>query len=164
MQAPLPISERRACRVLQQPRTSQRYAKRRADDEEALSARSVALASRFGRYGYRRITALLRQEGVAVNELFAFIDEGLRTEYDDAIEWYPYDSEEKALVGNWSDSYEVADEVIDLTGVLALPSLFDDSVRHLREKVFCFVNLPKPSPSQSRRTGRNTSSMSRHRS
>ena len=59
----------------------------------------MALASRFGGYGYRRITALLRQESVAVNELFAFIDEGLRTEYDDAIEWYPYDSEEKALVG-----------------------------------------------------------------
>ncbi len=67
MQAQLPISERRACRVLQQPRASQRYAKRRADDEEALIARIVALASRFGRYGYRRITALLRQEGWSVN-------------------------------------------------------------------------------------------------
>ena len=63
MQAQLPISERRACRVLEQSRSSQRYAKRRADDEEALVGRIVALASRFGRYGYRRITALLRQEG-----------------------------------------------------------------------------------------------------
>ena len=30
-------------------------------------ARMTALATRFGRYGYRRITALLRQEGWRVN-------------------------------------------------------------------------------------------------
>ena len=40
---------------------------RKADDEEALIARIVALASRFGRYGYRRITALLQREGWQVN-------------------------------------------------------------------------------------------------
>ena len=63
----LGVSERRACQVLAQSRATQRYAKRQADDEEALIARIVALASRFGRYGYRRITALLRQEGWSVN-------------------------------------------------------------------------------------------------
>jgi putative transposase len=36
-------------------------------DEEALTADIVALASQFGRYGYRRITALLREAGWAVN-------------------------------------------------------------------------------------------------
>ena len=36
-------------------------------DEEALTADIVALASQFGRYGYRRITALLRDAGWAVN-------------------------------------------------------------------------------------------------
>ena len=36
-------------------------------DEEALTADIVALASRFGRYGYRRITALLREAGWSVN-------------------------------------------------------------------------------------------------
>ena len=37
------------------------------DDEEALCASIVRLASRYGRYGYRRITALLRAEGWRVN-------------------------------------------------------------------------------------------------
>ncbi len=36
-------------------------------DEDALTADIIALASQHGRYGYRRITALLRQDGWAVN-------------------------------------------------------------------------------------------------
>jgi transposase InsO family protein len=36
-------------------------------DEPALIARILALARRFGRYGYRRVTALLRAEGWRVN-------------------------------------------------------------------------------------------------
>jgi putative transposase len=63
----LGVSERRACQVLAQPRGTQRYAARTAEDEATLIARIVALASRFGRYGYRRITALLQREGWKVN-------------------------------------------------------------------------------------------------
>ncbi len=63
MQDVLDVSERRVCRVLGQPRSTQNYNKRIADDEEILSARIVALASQHGRYGYRRVTAMLRQEG-----------------------------------------------------------------------------------------------------
>jgi hypothetical protein len=37
------------------------------DDEAALTAAIVGLASAYGRYGYRRITALLRGQGWAVN-------------------------------------------------------------------------------------------------
>ena len=48
---------------------------------------------------------------VTVNDLFAFTDEGLRTEHDEALEWYPYDGEEKTLVGTKSDSYELADNL-----------------------------------------------------
>ena len=40
---------------------------RQADDEELLRVRLVALAREYGRYGYRRITALLHQEGWRVN-------------------------------------------------------------------------------------------------
>ena len=61
------MSERRACRVTGQARATQRYTPRPATDASALIARIVALATRFGRYGYRRITALLRQEGWRVN-------------------------------------------------------------------------------------------------
>ena len=61
------VSERRACRVTGQARATQRYTPRPATDASALIARIVAWATRFGRSGSRRITALLRQEGWRVN-------------------------------------------------------------------------------------------------
>ena len=53
--------------LLAQPRRTQRRPARVARDEPALIARLIALARRFGRYGSRRITALLRAEGWRVN-------------------------------------------------------------------------------------------------
>ncbi|WP_156032665.1 IS3 family transposase [Parvularcula oceani] len=61
------VSERRACCVLRQHRSTQRKAPRGRDDEAALTADIVELASRYGRYGYRRIAALLRDAGWRVN-------------------------------------------------------------------------------------------------
>ena len=61
------VSERRVRRVLGHPRSTQRYKKRIADYEDALTSRIVALASQYGRYGYRRVTAMLRTEGWQVN-------------------------------------------------------------------------------------------------
>jgi transposase InsO family protein len=61
------VSERLACRVLGQHRSTQRKAPRGRSDEEALTADVIALATQYGRYGYRRITALLREAGWAVN-------------------------------------------------------------------------------------------------
>jgi transposase InsO family protein len=63
----LGISERRACRTLGQPRSTQRYEKRLPEDEEQLVERIESLACEYGRYGYRRITALLRREGLEIN-------------------------------------------------------------------------------------------------
>ena len=63
----LDVSERRACRVLGQPRSTQRRQPYVPDDEPRLVADMVALASEYGRYGYRRITALLRSDGWRVN-------------------------------------------------------------------------------------------------
>lgn len=63
----LDVSERRACRVLGQPRATQRYEKRQLGDEQILRERIVSLASQYGRYGYRRVTALIRNEGWLVN-------------------------------------------------------------------------------------------------
>ncbi len=61
-------SERRACWVLGQSRSTQRRAtRRRWRDEAALRADVVSLASQYGRYGYRRVTALLKAEGWVVN-------------------------------------------------------------------------------------------------
>ena len=59
----LRVSERRACLVLEQPRSTQRYELQVADDEYLLTERIIALAKEYGRYGYPRITALLRAEG-----------------------------------------------------------------------------------------------------
>ena len=67
VQERLGVSERRACRAISQPRSSQRHRPRIRDDEEALRADIVAPATRFGRYGYRRITVLLRELGWQVN-------------------------------------------------------------------------------------------------
>lgn len=61
------MSERQACRAIGQPRSTQRYTKRIPEDEEILRQRVVELASNYGRYGYRRVTALLRNEGWIVN-------------------------------------------------------------------------------------------------
>jgi transposase InsO family protein len=63
----LPVSERRICRVLGQHRSTQRKVPRGADDEEALTADIIELARQYGRYGYRRVTALLRNAGWHVN-------------------------------------------------------------------------------------------------
>ena len=57
------VSERHACRLLGQWRRTQRYAAIQRIDEEALTEAIVALASEYGRYGYRRITALLQRAG-----------------------------------------------------------------------------------------------------
>ena len=61
------VSERLACRVLGQHRSTQRKAPKGRADDAALTADIVALATEYGRYGYRRITALLRAAGWAVN-------------------------------------------------------------------------------------------------
>jgi len=61
------VSERRACGVLRQPRSTQRRKAHVPDDEPRLVASIVDLAAQYGRYGYRRVTALLRREGWRVN-------------------------------------------------------------------------------------------------
>jgi transposase InsO family protein len=64
----LGISERRACRALGQHRSTQRKIPTTPDDEAALTADIIELARQYGRYGYRRITALLRTGGWTVNK------------------------------------------------------------------------------------------------
>jgi putative transposase len=62
------VSERLACRVLGQHRSTQRKIPKQPEDEAALTADIIALATQYGRYGYRRITALLREAGWRVNK------------------------------------------------------------------------------------------------
>ena len=48
--------------MLSQARTTQRHKVTMPSDEEELTKGIIALATRYGRYGYRRITALLQNE------------------------------------------------------------------------------------------------------
>ena len=63
----LHISERRVCRVINQPRSTQRHSTVARCDEGRLRSEIIRLALKYGRYGYRRITALLQQDGWRVN-------------------------------------------------------------------------------------------------
>ena len=57
------LSERQACRLVNQPRGTQRYQPTQRDDEDELTKAIIALASQYGRFGYRRITIMLQQAG-----------------------------------------------------------------------------------------------------
>jgi len=61
------LSERRACQLVGLSRSTLRYEARRSEENEALKAKIVTLAQERRRFGYRRIHALLRREGVEAN-------------------------------------------------------------------------------------------------
>jgi putative transposase len=67
VQRTLDVSERRACRVLGQARSTQRYASKRPDLDRLLVDRMDELRREHPRYGYRRIWTLLVREGWRVN-------------------------------------------------------------------------------------------------
>ena len=60
------ISERRACRLTQLARSTQRR-KLRGKREDDIAQRLTELARERQRFGYRRLTALLRREGQQLN-------------------------------------------------------------------------------------------------
>ena len=61
------MPECRVCGVLEQPGATQRYRATEPDDEVGLTAAISGYATQYGRYGYRRIIALLRRDGWVVN-------------------------------------------------------------------------------------------------
>ena len=62
------VSEHRACRVLKQHRSTHRYVPKSRDDEDRLVRDIIELARQYGRYGYRRIAAMLRDAGWQLND------------------------------------------------------------------------------------------------
>jgi len=58
----------RRSRLANQPRGTQRYRAIRREDEDTLTQAIIQLASQYGRYGYRRITALLKLAGWQVGK------------------------------------------------------------------------------------------------
>jgi len=63
----LNVSERRACLVLGQHRSTQRKVPRGRADEERLRQDIITLSETYGRYGYRMVTGLLNNAGWHVN-------------------------------------------------------------------------------------------------
>jgi transposase InsO family protein len=63
----LHISQRRACKILSQARSTQRRTPCVGAEEERLTKDIISLATKYGRYGYRRITALLNSDCWNVN-------------------------------------------------------------------------------------------------
>ena len=68
VQQELGISERRACKTIGQPRSTQRYQPRQPEKDRPLVKRIHKLAEENPRSGYRMITSLLRREGWQVNQ------------------------------------------------------------------------------------------------
>lgn len=67
LQSKFTVSQRRACRAVDQPRQTQRYQPKVRDDEPALVKEILELVREFPRYGYRFICSKLRQAGWTIN-------------------------------------------------------------------------------------------------
>jgi putative transposase len=72
LQEEFAVSERRACNVLNQPRSCQRYQVKPRDDEPRLIERMRELACQRPRFGYRRIAVLLRREAWRASDTRVF--------------------------------------------------------------------------------------------
>ena len=63
----LGLSERRACAIAGQHRSTQRHEPKHTSDDEALRRRLRAISRERGRWGYRRAHARLLEEGFSLN-------------------------------------------------------------------------------------------------
>ncbi len=67
LQAKFSVSERRACRLLDQPRSTQRFVGQPKDDDVRLTKKILDYVRERPRWGYRRIAQLLRRNGDLIN-------------------------------------------------------------------------------------------------
>jgi putative transposase len=67
MQRVTAVSERRACKLVGISRSTLRYEPTCPEEDQQLRSKIVELAQERRRFGYRRIHALLRRDGVEVN-------------------------------------------------------------------------------------------------
>lgn len=67
LQEKFDVSQRRACRVLDQPRSSQRFEGKPKDEDKRLTKQILQFVRERPRWGYRRICQLLRRDGETIN-------------------------------------------------------------------------------------------------
>ena len=88
---------------------------------------------------------------IPIDDLFTVIDDGLRTEYHEALDWYSYDSEDGKFVGHWVDSYDLRYELdSDLFNSEALDTTF---INAFGDRMFCPAYPHSLSESESFRSG-----------
>jgi putative transposase len=63
----LQVSERRACEVIRQPRSTQRYSAKKPDKDAKHIAELRGFAIKHPRAGYRMAAAHLRRKGIRIN-------------------------------------------------------------------------------------------------
>ena len=73
----LGVSERRACKTLDQHRSTQRKPKVIRDDEAALTADIIRLASKYGRYGYPLAGRRMRSNRLPATDYSLAAERGL---------------------------------------------------------------------------------------
>ena len=67
MRQKLATSQRRTCRVMGVARSTAQYHRETPENDDSLRLALIRLAKKYGRYGYRKVAALLRVEGWRVN-------------------------------------------------------------------------------------------------
>jgi len=60
-------SERRICRAVRLSRSVMKYQCITRDDENEIETKIIELATEFGKYGYRMIADMMRNDGILIN-------------------------------------------------------------------------------------------------
>ena len=128
-------SQRRACVVVGLSRSLVRYIARRRKDEAKLIKKIHKLAIRHSRYGYRRITVLLRREGFRVNKKRVhriWKSEGLglpRRRPKRRRKWSTGEIVNKAEYPNHVWSYDFVEDRTERCGKLRILVIIDEHTR-----------------------------------
>ena len=128
------MSERHACRLLGLARSTHRYRARRSERDGALRAKLKELAAKRMRFGYRRLTALLVREGLAVNHKRVYRlyrEEGLamRIRQRRRIRWTGAVSSPVAARPNERWSIDFVSDCVSTGRVIRMLTVVDDCTR-----------------------------------
>src|SRR5215470_16084175 len=128
------MSERHACRLLGLARSSHRYRARRRERDRALRRRLKELAGRRMRFGYRRLTALLVREGMAVNHkrvyrLYREESLAMRIRQRRRIRWVGPASKPAASRPNEKWSMDFVSDCVSTGRVIRMLTVVDDCTR-----------------------------------
>ena len=128
------VSERHACRLLRLARSTNRYRGRKGERDAALRTRLKELAAQRMRFGYRRLTVMLKREGMAVNHKRVYRlyhEEGLvmRIRQRRRIRWSGPVREPAARRANEKWSMDFVRDSVSTGRVIRMLTVVDDCTR-----------------------------------